>query len=347
MTSLVKDLKNQVNQQQSSNLKEEAKKIFGKDTYNQFKKPDLSNVGKINVLQDGLKNLDKTKSQLKSNLSKQLQSQNLDFNKLKKMDTSKATELLKEKGMTDAMEKFNKYKNTKNLKKVFNSGITNIIRKNVRPNYAIEISNLIFSLGNGNPFKVIALTILFIFSVMFIMVELIAFYNIGTNIISYLILNLMFLTTFPQIIIAIIELFPGDFISMTKLNELIYFMSVYLISFFLNYKLYKLFITQRCAAEKIECEYVNEIIGQPFNYAFISTTITFAIVIIIKFIVKIFQKLSIPYSIINNGASGFLNLYDYSSLFKYGLIYNLIGLIIHILILFSIKSKMSVQPISY
>lgn len=347
MTSLVKDLKNQVNQQQSSNLKQEAKNIFGKDTYNKFKNPNLSNVDKINVLQDGLKQIGETKSQLKSNLSNQLKSKNLDFNKLKKMDTSKATELLQKEGMTDAMEKFNKYKNTKNLKKVFKSGITNIVRKNVRPNYAIEISNLIFSLGNGNPFKVIALTILFIFSVMFIMVELIAFYNIGTNIVSYLILNLMFLTTFPQIIISIIELFPGDFISMTKLNELIYFMSVYLISFFLNYKLYKLYITQRCAAEKLECEYVNEIIGQPFNYAFISTTVTFAIVIIIKFIVRIFQKLSIPYSIINNGASGFLNLYDYSSLFKYGLIYNLIGLIIHILILFSIKSKMSVQPISY
>jgi hypothetical protein len=220
-------------------------------------------------------------------------------------------------------------------------------KPNTDPEYVRKISELIFSLGKGNPFMVIGLTILFIFSVMFIMVELIAFNNIGANIIAYLFLNLLFLTTFPKIIISIIESFAGDYNSMTSLNEFLYFFSVYLISFFLNYKLYKLYITQRCVVEKIECEYFNEVIGKPFYYAFISTTISFSLIIIIKNLVKLVQKLTTNHSNINKGASKFLELNKYSSLFKYGLIYNLIGLIVHIIMLFSIKSKLSVQPISF
>jgi len=246
----------------------------------------------------------------------------------------------------DQLKKLEDLKNLKDLKPTIKQALS-LVKKNTQPKYAVETSNLIYSLGNGNPTKILFIMGIFLFGIVFIMADLISFNNIASNIVSYFILNLAFLTTLPKIIISVIGLLPGDFTSMTKLNEFIYFVSIYIISFFLNYKLYKLYITQKCAEEKIECNYMEEVVGQPFNYAFISTTITFALMIIIKYIVKIVEKTTPPLSPLNKGASAFLRLYDYSELFKYGLIYNLIGTVIHTIVLYSIKSKMTVQPASY
>ena len=118
----------------------------------------------------------------------------------------------------------NNYKNQINIE--------NKTLPNTKPKYAQEISELIHSLGNGNPAKVLFIMGIFLFGIVFIMADLISFNHIGSNIFSYFILNLVFLTTLPKIIISVIELFPGDYTSMTKLNELIYFISIYLISFF-------------------------------------------------------------------------------------------------------------------
>ena len=249
----------------------------------------------------------------------------------------------------EQLKKFKKLedlKNFKNLKPSINQALS-FVKKNTQPKYAVETSNLIYSLGNGNPTKILFIMGIFLFGIVFIMADLISFNNIASNIVSYFILNLAFLTTLPKIIISVIGLLPGDFTSMTKLNEFIYFVSIYIISFFLNYKLYKLYITQKCAEEKIECNYTEEIVVQPFNYAFISTTITFSLMIIIKFIVKLVETTTAPHSPPNKGSGAFLRLYDYSELFKYGLIYNLIGTVIHTIVLYSIKSKMTVQPASY
>lgn len=331
--------------QQTENLKKSASEIFNDPNIKNIKTPN--NIENLTNLKAGLNKLNKRKSEIKQGLTAHLP-KNLDLKKIKNMDQSKAVNLLESKGIdTKQIDNFKKYQDVKKLKKVFKKEVLNIVNANTQPEYAVEISQLIHSLGNGNPAKVLFIMGIFLFGIVFIMADLISFNHIASNIVSYFILNLAFLTTLPKIIISVIGLFPGDYTSMTKLNELIYFISTYIISFFLNYKLYKLYITQKCAEEKLECNYNEEVVGQPFNFAFITTTITYALMIIIKFLVKFVEKVTTPYSPPNKGASAFLRLYDYSELFKYGFIYNFIGTIIHTIVLYSIKSKMSVQPVSY
>jgi len=231
--------------------------------------------------------------------------------------------------------------NSKNLLGMISSSLGNI--DPTKPKYVSDIANTIHSVGEGSITKVIVITILLVSGVISIVTDIITFNDMKYNILTFLLLNLFFLPILSDIMIAIFHKFS----SINQLDEPLALLFSFLVSLMINYKLYKLYIVQKCAERKIECDYYDEIISQPMSYAFITTTALFALMILIAQGASIVDKVAIPYSPPQKWASGYLKVYTYSPYVKYGVIYNIIGIIVHFFMLLLIDSKLKTPPLTY
>jgi hypothetical protein len=221
--------------------------------------------------------------------------------------------------------------------------LTNLRKLNSTPEYAEDFTKMANNISNGNPVKMMFITIMFLTGIIFVLADLLTYSNKIYNVMSFLILNTIFLPTIPHILVSIFQTMDKSSGFFTSLPGPVYFFSAFFISLLINYKLYKLYITQKCAEKNIQCDYAKEIIIKPLEYAFITTIINTSLTVLFRFVFLGLTFIPATRTI----GKVLLKLYEMNNVFKYGVIFNIIGFITHTMSLYLIDTKLKVPKITY